>query len=84
MIAEPADSDVYRDTGPPPGTVAAGTVAAIDTVLLAAFDDRVLGDDAAKLEDADQVGQLLDLDHPPSAIRNAVEVAIDGDEAIVG
>ena len=43
----------------------------------------MLGDDAAEFEDADQVGQLLDFDHPPRAIRDAVEVAADGNEAIV-
>ena len=43
----------------------------------------MLGDDVAEVEDADQVGQLLDLDDTAGAIGHAVVVAADGDEAIV-
>ena len=49
----------------------------------AALEDRVLGNDVAEVEDADPVGQLLDLDDPAGAIRHAVVIAADGDEAIV-
>lgn len=55
----------------------------IDAVLLAPFKDRMLGNDVAKIEDTDPIGELLDLDHPAGAIGHAVVVATDGDEAIV-
>src|SRR6201993_4762422 len=64
-------------------TTAAGTVTAIDAILPAAFEDRMLGNDIAQIDDADQVGQLLDLDHTAGAIGYAVVVAPDGDEAVV-
>lgn len=41
---------------------------AIDAILPAAFEDRMLGNDIAQVEDADQVGQLLDFDHTAGAI----------------
>ena len=62
---------------------AAGAVAAIDAILLAAFEDRMFGDDGAEIEDTDQIGQLLDLDDAAGAIGHAVIVAADGDEAVV-
>ena len=43
----------------------------------------MLCNDIAQVEDADQVGQLLDLDHTAGAIGYAVIVAPDGDEAVV-
>ena len=43
----------------------------------------MLGDDVAKIEDADQIGKLLDLDDPAGAVGHAVIVAADRDEAIV-
>ena len=43
----------------------------------------MLGDDGAEIEDADQIGKLLDLDNPAGAIRHAVIVAADRDEAVV-
>ena len=43
----------------------------------------MLGNDVAQVEDADQVWQLLDLDHTAGAIGYAVVVAADGDEAVV-
>lgn len=41
---------------------AAGSVAAINAVLLSTFEDGMLGDDGAEIEDTDQIGELLDLD----------------------
>jgi hypothetical protein len=35
---------------------AAGAVTAIDAVLLSAFENGMLGDDGAEIEDADQIG----------------------------
>src|SRR5580704_18024111 len=62
---------------------AAGAVTAIDTVLLSAFENGMLGDDGAEVEDADQIRELLDLDNPAGAIRDAVKVAADRDKAVV-
>src|SRR6202021_787179 len=82
MIADAADSD-------PGGRVhlarraAAGAVAAIDTVLLSTFEDGMLSDDVAEIEDTDQIGKLLNLDDPTGAVGHAVIVAADRDEAIV-
>jgi hypothetical protein len=58
-------------------------VTAIDAILPTAFENRMLGNDIAQVEDADQVGQLLDLDHTAGAIGYAVIVASNGDEAVV-
>src|SRR6202021_1428866 len=82
MTADAADSD-------PGGRVhlarlsAAGAVAAIDTVLLSTFEDGMLSDDVAEIEDTDQIGKLLNLDDPTGAVGHAVIVAADRDEAIV-
>jgi len=62
---------------------AAGSVAAINAVLLSTFEDGVLGDDGAEIEDTDQIGELLDLDDPAGAVRHTVIVAADRNEAIV-
>ena len=35
---------------------ATGAVTAIDAVLLTTFENRMLGDDVAQIEDADQIG----------------------------
>ena len=43
----------------------------------------MLGDDNAEIEDADAVRQLLNLDQATGPIRNAVEVAADGNEAVM-
>src|SRR5579862_8908249 len=56
---------------------------AIDAILPTAFEDRMLGNDIAEVEDTDHAWQLLDLDHTAGAIGNAVVVAPDGDEAVV-
>jgi hypothetical protein len=52
MVADAADRDPGGDTGPA-FCDAAGAVAAVDAVLLAAFKDGMLGDDIAEIEDAD-------------------------------
>src|SRR5262249_37081082 len=62
---------------------AAGAVAAIDAVLLATFQNGMLGDDIAEIENTDQIGKLLDLDDPSGAVGHAVIVAADRDEAVV-
>lgn len=62
MVADPSDSDSGRADRLAPGA-AAGAMATIDPILLAALDDRVLGDDIAEVEYPDEVRQLLDLDH---------------------
>ena len=43
---------------------AAGSVTAIDAVLLSTFKDGMLGDDGAEIENTDQIGELLDFDDP--------------------
>jgi len=58
-------------------------MAAIDAILLAPFEHRMLGDDVAQIQDADQVGQLLDLDHPAGPVGHAVIVAADRNEAVM-
>ena len=81
MIADAANDD-------PAGHVhlafraAARAVSAIDAVLLAAFENGMLGDDGAEIEDADQIGELLDLDDPTGAVGYAVIVAADRDNVI--
>jgi hypothetical protein len=56
---------------------------AINAILLSAFEDGMLGDDGAEIEDADQIGKLLNLDNPAGAIRHAVKVAADRDKAVM-
>jgi hypothetical protein len=82
MVADPPDGDSSRAGRLAPGA-AAGAVAAIDPVLLAALDHRVLGDDRAEVEDPDHIRQLLDLDHPPSPVGHAVIIAADRDEPVM-
>src|SRR5438105_8707833 len=82
MVADAANDDPARHARLA-FCAAAGAVTAIDAVLLATFKDRMLGDDVAQIEDADQIGELLDLDNPAGAIRDAVVVAADRDEAVV-
>jgi hypothetical protein len=83
MIADAPDGDLVHDTGPVPRAVAAGAVAAIDAILFAALEDGMLGNDVAEVEDADPVGQLLDLHDAAGAIGHAVIVTADGDEAVM-
>ena len=83
MIADAPDGDLGRDAGSGLGAVAAGAMALVNVILLAAFEDGVFGNDNAEVEDADQNGQLLDLDDAAGAVRHAVVIAADGDEAIV-
>ena len=83
MIARASDGNTRGDPGPSAGAAAAGAMAAIDAVLLATFEHRMLGDNAAEIEDAHEIGQLLDLDHPPGAIGHTVIVAANGDEAVM-
>jgi hypothetical protein len=83
VIADTPDGDLGRDAGPVPRAAAAGAMAAIDTVLLAALKDGMLGNDVVEVEDTDQVGQLLDVDDTAGAIGHAIIVAADGDETVV-
>jgi hypothetical protein len=82
MVADTADRDSGGNTSPALCD-AAGTVAAVDAVLLAAFDDGMLGDDIAEIENADQIRELLHFDNSSGAIRHAVIVAADRDEAVM-
>src|SRR5260221_14342586 len=79
MIADTPDGDLGRDAGPVPRAAAAGAMAAIDTILLAALEDGMLGNDIAEVEDTDQIGQLLDLDDTAGAIGPPSIVAAHGD-----
>ena len=55
-----------------------------DAALAAAVDHGVHGDDSALLEDPDLVGGAVHLDGaPPGRVGHAVEVAIDGDHAVL-
>src|SRR5258708_36490309 len=80
MIAGAPDGDLGRDARPVPRAVAAGAVAAIDAILLAAIEDGMLGNGVAEIEDTDQAGQLLDLDDTAGAIGHAVIVAAEQPE----
>ena len=55
MFADAADGDAGGNTGPAHRTAAAGTMTAVDAILLSAFEDRVLGNDLAKVEDPDEI-----------------------------
>ena len=63
MVADAANGDPARRVGLAL-RAAAGSVAAIDAVLLSTFENGMLGDDIAEIEDTDQIGKLLDLDDP--------------------
>jgi hypothetical protein len=82
MVADAANDDPARHVRPT-FRAAAGAVTAIDAILLSTFENGMLGDDIAVIEDADQIGELLDLDNPAGAIGHTVIVAADGDKAIV-
>ena len=82
MIADAADGNPGHHVNLVLGG-AAGAVAVIDAVLLSTFEDGMLGDDVAEIEDTDQIGKLLDLDDPAGAVGDTVIVAADRDEAIV-
>ena len=82
MVADAANGDPSRHVHLAL-RAAAGAVAAIDAVLLSTFENGMLGDDVAEIEDTDQIGKLLDFDDPAGAVRHAVIVAADRDEAIV-
>ena len=69
MIADAANDDPARYARLAL-CAAAGAVTAIDAVLLTTFENRMLGDDVAQIDDADQIGELLDLDNPAGAIRD--------------
>src|SRR5689334_19248192 len=61
---------------------AAGAVTTINAVLLSAFENGMLGDDGAQIEDTNQIGELLDLDDPAGAVGYAVIIAADCHDAI--
>ena len=87
MIASTAKARVGADPARAKATVRlpvhAPSVVWCDPVLSASFQYRVHGDDAALIEDADHIGELLDLDDAARPIRHAVVVAADRDEAVV-
>jgi hypothetical protein len=82
MVADATDGDAGRRVQLAL-SAAAGAVAAIDAVLLSAFENGMLGDDVAEIKDTDQVGELLDVDNPAGAVRHAVIIAADSIKAIV-
>ena len=82
MVADATDGDAGRRVQLAL-SAAAGAVAAIDAVLLSAFENGMLGDDVADIKDTDQVGELLDVDNPAGAVRHAVIIAADSIKAIV-
>jgi hypothetical protein len=82
MVTDTANDDPAR-CGDLAFSAAAGAVPAIDAVLLSPLKDGVLGDDGAQIEDADQIGKLVDLNNSTGAVRNAVKVAADRDKAVV-
>jgi len=56
----------------------------IETLLAAAFERRMCGDQLAVFEDADGVGEDMDFeDAPPGGVRHAVEIAADADHAFM-
>ena len=55
MVADPAEDDTICHVRLAPGA-AAGAVIAVDAIVLSAFGDRVLGNDNAEIEDADESG----------------------------
>ena len=75
MIADTTYGDAGGDTGSARSTVAAGAMATIYAILLASFEDRMLGHDLAKVENADEIRQLLNFDDTTGAIRNSLTVA---------
>lgn len=83
MIADTPDGDPGGDASPQPCAATAGAMAAIDAILFAPFEDGMLSNDVAEVENADQVRQLLDFDDTAGAIGHAVVVAAGGDEAVV-
>ena len=57
----------------------------IETFFAAAFEGRMSGDQYAVLEDADGVGEDMNIeDASPGCVRDAVEIAADADHAFVG
>ena len=57
----------------------------IEALFAAAFERRMAGDQRAILEDADRVGEDMDIeDASPGRVRHAVEIAADADHAFVG
>jgi len=56
MVADAANDDPARHARLA-FCAAAGAVTAIDAVLLTTFENRMLGDDVAQIEDADQIGE---------------------------
>ena len=55
----------------------------IDRILPAPLQDRMLGNDLAKVDDPDLVGQLLDFDDTPVTVGDAVIIAADREYSIV-
>jgi hypothetical protein len=55
----------------------------IDPGLAPAFQNRMHRHQLALIEDADLVGELMDLDDAPGAIGNAVVVAADRHESVM-
>ncbi len=77
MIAAAADENVLGIAMPHGPCLRALPMSRIDPILPPPFDDRMRCDEAPLIEDADHVGQLVDLDDASCPIRHAVVVAAD-------
>ena len=62
---------------------AAGSVAALDAVLLSTFKTGMFGHAGAEIEDTDQIAELLDFNDPAGPVRHIAIFAAYRDEAIV-
>lgn len=58
-------------------------MATVDTMLSASFQNGMFRNDDAAVDDADQVGQLFNVDDPARPVGHAVIVAADGNEPII-
>ena len=57
----------------------------IETCLVSPFQGDVAGDEGAGFEDADLVGEYVNVENAPArGIRHAVEIAADAHHALVG
>lgn len=83
MITAPADKNLICLAMPHRPRWRALAMSRIDPILPPSFYDRVRSDETTAIEYADQVWKLVDLDDTPGAVRHAVVIAADGDEAFM-
>ena len=80
VIASATDDEVAPAASAGPGLRLVGAALPMirrNARAPAPFEHGMHGDDAALVEDADHVGELLHLDDAAGAVRHAVEVAAD-------